>query len=136
MASTRSRPYTVTTRPRETAREPSDLAQILQRERRAPPLVRAPPAPLQVPLQVQQRERRVPPLVGAQRERRALPLARAPRERRVPPLVGALRERRVPRVLQQGRPPTAPPERAPAIPPGRALQDQRPQAIAPRVGTT
>src|SRR5215207_1985886 len=103
MASTRSRPYTATTRPRETAKEPSALAQIQQRGRRVP---------------------RVPPPVGqpvGQREPPALLLARAPRERRVP------------QVRQQGRPPaTIPPELAPEQ---RALQDQRPQAIAPRVGT-
>src|SRR5215207_1823675 len=99
MASTRSRPYTATTRPRETAKEPSALAQIQQRGRRAPPAR----APRQV------------------RALRAPPPARAPRERRVP------------RVPQQGRPPaTIPPELAPEQ---RALQDQRPQAIAPRVGT-
>src|SRR5829696_1354486 len=126
MASTRSRPYTATTRPRETAKEPSALAQIQQRGRRAPPAraprqvraLRAPP-PARAP-----RERRVPPPVGqrvGQREPPALLLARAPRERRVP------------QVRQQGRPPaTIPPELAPEQ---RALQDQRPQAIAPRVGT-
>src|SRR5215208_6777808 len=115
MASTRSRPYTATTRPRETAKEPSALAQIQQRGRRAPPPARAPP---------ERRVPRVPPLVGqrvGQREPPALPLARAPRERRVP------------QVRQQGRPTaTIPPELAPEQ---RAPQDQRPQAIAPRVGT-
>src|SRR5215207_5618836 len=114
MASTRSRPYTATTRPRETAKEPSALAQIQQRGRRAPP-ARAPR---------ERRVPRVPPPVGqrvGQREPPALLLARAPRERRVP------------QVRQQGRPPaTIPPELAPEQ---RALQDQRPQAIAPRVGT-
>src|SRR5215204_5710465 len=99
MASTRSRPYTATTRPRETAKEPSALAQIQQRGRRAPPPARA-PRPVRA-----LRERRVPPPVGqrvGQREPPALPLARAPRERRVP------------QVRQQGRPPaTIPPELAP-----------------------
>src|SRR5215208_1842284 len=126
MASTRSRPYTATTRPRETAKEPSALAQIQQRGRRAPPPARAPrqvralraPPPARAPRE--RRVPRVPPLVGqrvGQREPPALPLARAPRERRVP------------QVRQQGRPPaTIPPEQ-------RALQDQRPQTIAPRVGT-
>src|SRR5829696_1707740 len=65
MVSTESRPYTATTRPRETAREPPALAQIRQRERRVPlqvpPLARAPP-------QVRQREPRAPPQVR-QRER-------------------------------------------------------------------
>src|SRR5215217_2224203 len=57
MASTRSRLYTATTRPRKTAREPSALAQVRKRGRRAPPLARAPPA---LP-QVRQQERlRVP----------------------------------------------------------------------------
>src|SRR5215218_3557165 len=69
MVSTESRPYTATTRPRETAREPPALAQIRQRERRAPP-------------QVRQRERQVPPLVR-QRERRAPPQIRQ-RERPIP----------------------------------------------------
>src|SRR5215213_7603956 len=134
MASTRSKPYTATTRPRETAKEPSALAQIQQRGRRAPLQARAPrqvraPPPARAP-----RERWVPPLVGqrvGQREPPALPLARAPRERRIlrAPQVRALRERGVPQVRQQGRPPaTIPPEQ-------RALRDQRPQAIAPRVGT-
>src|SRR5215213_6334649 len=138
MASTRSKPYTATTRPRETAKEPSALAQIQQRGRRAPLQARAPrqvraPPPARAP-----RERRVPPLVGqrvGQREPPALPLARAPRERRIlrAPQVRALRERGVPQVRQQGRPPaTIPPELAPEQ---RALRDQRPQAIAPRVGT-
>src|SRR5215213_7473252 len=120
MASTRSRPYTATTRPRETAKEPSALAQIQQRGRRAPPAR----APRQVRAPRERRVPRVPPPVGqrvGQREPPALLLARAPRERRVP------------QVRQQGRPPaTIPPELAPEQ---RALQDQRPQAIAPRVGT-
>src|SRR5215217_5383277 len=79
MVSTESRPYTATTRPRETAREPPALAQIRQRERRAPlqvpPLARA-------PRQVRQRVRQVPPLVR-QRERRAPPQVRQ-RERPIP----------------------------------------------------
>src|SRR5215208_5355185 len=156
MASTRSKPYTATTRPRETAKEPSALAQIQQRGRRAPLQARAPrqvrappparaprerrvPPQARAPRQVRApRERRVPPLVGqrvGQREPPALPLARAPRERRIlrAPQVRALRERGVPQVRQQGRPPaTIPPELAPEQ---RALRDQRPQAIAPRVGT-
>src|SRR5215208_5364833 len=79
MVSTESRPYTATTRPRETAREPPALAQIRQRERRVPlqvpPLARAPP-------QVRQRERRAPPQVR-QREPRAPPQVRQ-RERPIP----------------------------------------------------
>src|SRR5215207_5237817 len=100
MASTRSRPYTATTRPRETAKEPSALAQIQQRGRRAPPAR----APRQV------------------RALRAPPPARAPRERRVPRVPPPVGQR-----VGQREPP--------ALPLARALQDQRPQAIAPRVGT-
>src|SRR5215213_8490580 len=97
MVSTESRPYTATTRPRETAREPPALAQIRQRERRAPlqvpPLARA-------PRQVRQRVRQVPPLVR-QRERRAPPLVRQ-RERRAPPQVRQ-RERPIPLVSKRSR---------------------------------
>src|SRR5215218_1353945 len=87
MVSTESRPYTATTRPRETAREPPALAQIRQRERRAPP-------------QVRQRERQVPPLVR-QRERRAPPQVQQ-RERRAPPQVRQ-RERPIPLVSKRSR---------------------------------
>src|SRR5215213_8537253 len=80
MVSTESRPYTATTRPRETAREPPALAQIRQRERRAPPQVRQ--RERQVPPQVRQRERRAPPQVQ-QRERRAPPQVQQ-RERPIP----------------------------------------------------
>src|SRR5829696_10518074 len=97
MVSTESRPYTATTRPRETAREPPALAQIRQRERRVPlqvpPLARAPP-------QVRQRERQVPPLVR-QRERRAPPQVRQ-REPRAPPQVRQ-RERPIPLVSKRSR---------------------------------
>src|SRR5215216_3161592 len=143
MASTRSRPYTATTRPRETAREPLALAQIRQRE----PQARAPRAPRPV-------RRRVPPLVGEQ-EPQALPQARAQRERRVLRAPRPVRERvrrvplaqpqvrqqerlrvplQAPRVHEQGPPPaTIPPQLAPEK---RALQEQPPQAaIAPRAGT-
>src|SRR5215211_9003991 len=97
MVSTESRPYTATTRPRETAREPPALAQIRQRERRAPlqvpPLARA-------PRQVRQRVRQVPPLVR-QRERRAPPQVQQ-RERRAPPQVRQ-RERPIPLVSKRSR---------------------------------
>src|SRR5215216_6399600 len=87
MVSTESRPYTATTRPRETAREPPALAQIRQRERQVPPLVR-------------QRVRQVPPLVR-QRVRRAPPQVQQ-RERRAPPQVRQ-RERPIPLVSKRSR---------------------------------
>src|SRR5829696_5167426 len=96
MVSTESRPYTATTRPRETAREPPALAQIRQRERRAPPQVRQ--RERQVPPQVRQRERRAPPQVQ-QRERRAPPQVQQ-RERRAPPQVRQ-RERPIPLVSKR-----------------------------------
>src|SRR5215208_3683310 len=99
MVSTESRPYTATTRPRETAREPPALAQIRQRERRAPlqvpPLARA-------PRQVRQRVRQVPPLVR-QRVRQVPPLVRQ-RERRAPPQVQQRERRAPPQVRQRERP--------------------------------
>src|SRR5215211_2053249 len=98
MVSTESRPYTATTRPRETAREPPALAQIRQRERRAPPQVRQ--RERQVPPLVRQRERRAPPQVQ-QRERRAPPQVRQ-RERRAPPQVRQ-RERPIPLVSKRSR---------------------------------
>src|SRR5215218_8881460 len=107
MASTRSRPSIATTRPKETAKELSALAQVRSGERRAPPQVPPlAPALARAPRQVPQRERQVPPLVG-QRE----PQARAPREPRIlraPPLARAprqvpQRERPLPLVSKRSR---------------------------------
>src|SRR5215217_970909 len=138
MASTRSRPYTATIRPRKTAREPLALSgpqeppQVRQRERQIPPQppqVRRARAP-----RVRQRERqilpqppqvrRAPPQVR-QRERQ-IPRTRAPRQRKRP--------LPAPRVRKQARPPTI----APQLVAGRA-PEQRPSstvAIPPRPGTT
>src|SRR5215216_3866989 len=160
MASTRSRLYTATIRPRKTAREPLALSgpqeppQVRQRERQIlpqPPQVRRARAP-----RVRQRERQIlpqPPQVRRarpprvrQRERQILP--QPPQVRRAPPQVRQ-RERQIPRtraprqrkrplpaprVRKQARPPTI----APQLVAGRA-PEQRPSstvAIPPRPGTT
>src|SRR5215217_6201334 len=111
------------------------------RERRAPQIR----APRELLAQPQVRQRALPlPVLPQARASRELQARRAPRARGAPQ---ALRIAQpplpAPRVHRQGRPPTVPRERARAIPPeptmaippGRALQDQRPQAIPPRLTT-